>query len=336
MIPGPQDRNPPAAPPVMMFVILTAAALLAAASPANAHADIALADEAHVIPAGGALDFGTTLHYHRVVGTVQVTETGAAALTVVAIHNETGARQVIAGPGGDLRFNALVRCCDDASWAPYTIRLENPGPSAVEATARITLVHDGLGVLVDDAETGAASTAFLVFGVIMAAVAIRIYLADAKPNGGERRTRIAAGLLLASWLVSLPMSIWGMTRYGGGVNAAIAGATADLPPMDHPIVTVHVILLVGLIALWSAATLTWASATRRLDAHPRRLALVAFAAAASAAIATLDLGLEYRSVAVPGFLALLTVPLPAWHGARLWVQPPPTTTGGPDPRPSKP
>ncbi len=233
--------------------------VLAMAVPALAHGDVPVVDEVLVLDPGTSASFDAALHYHRLVG--QVTGDGPVRVRLVA--SRTGEERVAAGPGTDLRFNELVRCCDEA-WAPHTLLVENVSGEAVTVVARARLVHDDLAVMVDGAESGTRAA------IVLLALGWSVLVwRQTRRNDADvplRRPAIAFALL---GLFVLGLGSYASVRYGlGGAPSVVAG-NADVPVLPtNPIVS-RASLLLGLsMAGWALSGAWWVRARRGAPRMP--------------------------------------------------------------------
>ena len=138
---------------------LLATMLLVALVPAAAaaHGDSRLVDDVIALAPGASASFDGELHYHRVVGKVAA----GSPVRVRLVAARSGQDVLTVGPGTQLSFNDLVRCCDEA-WAPHTLVIDNRSDRPVIVTARVSLVHDDLAVMVDAAESGTRASIVLM------------------------------------------------------------------------------------------------------------------------------------------------------------------------------
>jgi hypothetical protein len=239
------------------LLIAGALALIAlgvAPPPALAHGDEQLVDGAVRLAPGESVGFDGELHYHRVVGRVEAD----GPVSVRLVDARTGAEVLDLGEGTLVRFNALVRCCDEA-WAPHTLVIVNPGTRAVTATARARLVHDDLAVMVDGAESGTRAS-IVILGLCWSAL---VWRALRRPDTGiTLRRPVVAFALLVTFVLGL--GVYARGRYGiGGAPSVVAG-NADVPILPlNPIVS-RASLLMGLTMVgWALAGLWWVRARSR-------------------------------------------------------------------------
>jgi hypothetical protein len=233
--------------------VLLAALLLAALVPAAAlaHGDIRLVDEVIDLAPGASVSFEGELHYHRVVGQVSAD----APVRVRLVAARSGQEVLTVGPGTQLSFNDLVRCCNEA-WTPHTLMIDNLSDQPAIVTARVSLVHDDLAVMVDGAESGTRASIVLMglgwWGLVWHAARRR------RADVFLRRPAIGLAVLSAFVLV---LGTYGAVRYGAGGPAAVIAGNADVPviPMN-PIVS-RASLLMGLTMIgWAGVGIWWVRA----------------------------------------------------------------------------
>jgi hypothetical protein len=233
--------------------VLLTALLLVGLVPAAAwaHGDIRLVDEVIDLEPGASASFDGELHYHRVVG--QVTADVPVRVRLVAAHS--GQEVFTVGPGTQLSFNHLVRCCDEA-WAPHTLVIDNVSGIPVIVTARVSLVHDDLAVMVDGAESGTRVSIVLMglgwWGLVWHAARRR--------RAAVPLRRPAIGLAMLSSFV-LGLGTYAATRYGVGGPAAVVAGNADLPVIPMNTIVSRASLLMGLSMIgWATVGIWWVRA----------------------------------------------------------------------------
>lgn len=288
---------------------LVALPLLAAT--ASAHENKLVADELVSIAPGASVEYPVTLHYHRLVGAVAA----EGSSLVVGVSGPGGTTRV-AGPGSDLRVDALVRCCKGTTWAEHVVTIENVGAAAASPQVRLVLLHDGLSVTADDAGAGAA-VSLLVLVAVPSALALRRLRRRQAPAETRRPLAVAWGALAALCLLAAALALPSMLLYGGGPAAGAMASAAHLPWVGNAFVTTSDLLLLALLALWILALLAWASAARRERTATTRL--LGGVLAAGALAASIAWAIEGPSWPVPllAGVAASAVPL-AWA----WRAPP--------------
>ncbi len=253
-------------------VLLAAASLVVVVSPAAwAHGDSRLVDEVIELAPGASAGFEGELHYHRVVG--QVTSDGPVRVRLVAARS--GQEVLTAGPGAQLAFNDLVRCCDEP-WAPHRLVIDNVTDRPVTVTARVSLVHDDLAVMVDGAESG-TRTSIVLIGLSWWGL---VWHAARRRRADVPLRRPAIGLAVLSVFV-LGLGTSAAVRYGVGGPAAVVAGNAALPiiPMNPTVSRASLLMGLSMIG-WAVVGIWWVQA-RGPAARPPWVALgVALAGAA--------------------------------------------------------
>lgn len=260
-------------------VLLAAVSLAVAVPPAAwAHGDIRVADEVIDLAPGASARFEGELHYHRVVGQV----VASAPVRVRLVSARSGQEVLTVGPGARLSFNELVRCCDEA-WAPHTLVIDNVAEHPVTVTARVSLVHDDLAVMVDGAESGTRASIVLMglgwWGLVWRAARRR--------RGDVPLRRPAIGLAVLSVFV-LGLGTYGAVRYGVGGPAAVIAGNADVPVIPINPVVARASLLMGLSMIgWAVVGIWWVQARGAAARVPWVALGVALAGAAGVVAVTI-------------------------------------------------
>ena len=229
--------------------VLLVAMLLVAVVPvaASAHGDSRLVDEVIDLAPGASASFDGEVHYHRVVGQVAA----ASPVQVRLVAARSGQDVLTVGPATQLSFNHLVRCCDEA-WAPHTLVIDNLSDRPVTVTARVSLVHDDLAVMVDGAESGTRASIVLM-GLGWWAL---VWHAAQRRRADVLLRRPAIGLAALSAFV-LVLGTYGAVRYGVGGPAAVIAGNADVPVIPLNPTVSRASLLMGLSIIGWAAVGTW-------------------------------------------------------------------------------
>lgn len=244
-----------------------------APSPASAHGDLRLVDEVFTLSPGSSATFEGELHYHRMVG--EVTADGPIRLRLLDVR--TNQETLTVGPGTDLVFNELVRCCD-GPWTPHALVIENLAAVPVSVTARVSLVHDDLAVMVDGAESGTRA-ALVLIGLTWWALVWRAFARSSATIGLRRPAIGLAGLSV----LTLGIGTLAAVRYDvGGAPSVVAGhAMLPLLPMN-PVVS-QATLFMGVSMLgWAGVGWWWVRARR--DVHQVAWAALGVALAGGAAV----------------------------------------------------
>lgn len=283
-------------PRALALLALPALALLALLAPsATAHTDKIVADDrALVVPAGGSESLAFSAHYHRLFGTYRA-DGGPVVLTVLRESEFTAGFAGEAPPqpvwslgpvSGAGTFNAAIDCCDDATWTPFRLVIDNADATrgaTVTLTAKAT--HDDLLVGMSGVEGGPIWT-WAPFWGMTALFAYRLARAPANPPpaGDARRFALASlGVACVAALAPLALALWGNAKFGGGpVPGFVAAAGTLLPHFGTAA------LFGGALLAWAASLALWLRACR-IAAHdaraPRRPLLVAAAGHALFALA---------------------------------------------------
>jgi hypothetical protein len=227
-------------------------------APALAHGDVLLVDEEVVLDPGEVASFDAELHYHRLVGRV----TSDGPVRVRLLGADTADEVVTVGPGTQLAFNELVRCCDEV-WAPHTLLLENVGAEAVTVTARAALVHDDLAVMVDGVEDGTRASIVLFalgWSALLWRGVRRSTARDDRRGGGRSLRRPSVGLALLSLFVA-GVGTYAALRYGVGGAASVVAGNGDLPVLPRNPWVSRASLLLGIALLgWTLVAAWWVRA----------------------------------------------------------------------------
>jgi hypothetical protein len=265
------------------------------AAPALAHGDALLVDEVVVLGPGEVASFDGELHYHRLVG--RVTSDGPVRVRLVGA--DATDEVVSVGPGTELAFNELVRCCDEV-WAPHTLLLENAGVAVVTVTARAALVHDDLAVMVDGVEDGTRAS-IVLFGLGWSALLWR----GTRRSGGRRDglrggvrslRRPAVGLALLTVFV-LGVGSYAALRYGVGGAPSVVAGNGDLPVLPRNPFVSRASLLLGIALIgWTLIAAWWARA--RPSTARRRWSALGVALAGSVIVVATAITAAYGGPAI--------------------------------------
>ena len=260
------------------------------AAPAVAHGDERIVDERIVLAPGGSATFTGEVHYHRLVGRV-LSDGPVVVRFAPADPTESVADGVAMGPAVELRFNELIRCCDDDGWTPYRLVIENAGDEAVTVVAHVGLVHDDLAVMVDGAESG-TRVSLVVAALGWAALVLR---ASRRSGPGIPLRRSAVGLIALTAVV-VGLARWGANVYGGA-GVPLLAAASDVPVLPiNLFVSRASLILAGLMLVWGAVALWWVRA--RPAADRRRWQLVGVGLLGLVGWAALRMAFEYGAVAI--------------------------------------
>jgi hypothetical protein len=235
---------------VVLALGLAAAALGAAASPAAAHGDVPLVRGSLTLAPGEVAAYHGSVHYHRLVARV----VADGPVRVRLQDFVTGEVVLEAGPTLRLAVNELIACCDDATWTPYTLVIENVGDRPVALRARAVLVHDDLAVMVHGAEPGTREGA----AVITAAWIVLLWWGRRRPGPASALRRAGrASAVLAAGVVIAGASGW--LAYGRPGAAGLVAGLSHVPVLPwNPLVS-RVSLFLGVaIVGWLVAGALWA------------------------------------------------------------------------------
>jgi hypothetical protein len=291
--------------------------LVVVAVPAAAHGDVLLVDEMLVLEPGGTASFAGQLHYHRVVG--RITSDGPVHVRLVA--SGPGTEVAVLGAGTHVSFNELVRCCD-VVWTPHTLLIENLGDGPVTVSARASLVHDDLAVMVDGAEDGTRSS---IVGLGLGWAAL-VWWARRRTDHTVPLRRSVVGVAIVT-LTVLGLGTYAAVRYGvGGAPGVVAGG-GDVPllPMNPIVSRASLLMLLSMVG-WATVGIWW------VRARPRATRLgwlsVGAALAGAVVVVAVAISLAYGNplVQVAWFVAAATPVL------ALLVAGPATPPRGPDDR----
>lgn len=258
---------------------------LALAAAAHLDVDVGSGDESFALAPGESRGFAFDVHYHRLVGRVEVD----GAPVVLAVFDDAAFASRASGSAAFWRsaplsgargLNVLVDCCDGASYSEFHLVIEHAG---VAGAANVRVVakaaHDDLLVGMSGAE-GDVFQNSVVFWLVGGTHTWRLVRARRAPVGGvdaPAALRRSVLLLAAPLGVASAAAAWGVARYGGGVTAGAVAAAGRLLPSFG----IAALVLVFLAAwAWSAAVWTRAQRHALAVAESRRGVLVVGAAAA--------------------------------------------------------
>lgn len=257
--------------------------------PAGAHGDVRMADSQVDLAPGESISFDGELHYHRLVGRIDAD----GALVVELIDDRSGATAFQMGPSSSLRFNHLIRCCSDATWASHTLSVTNPTTATVRSTVDVDLVHDDLAVMAFQAESGIVSSV-VVMALIWSSVMWRV---ARRPGRTVRLTRSVGWAVAVAGVVIVP-AFFGTLRYGTFGPPALVAALADLPVIPvNPFVSRASLLIGTTMILWALAASRWARS--RTVASRRGWTLLGLGLVGSVAAAVAAMATAYDPVAIP-------------------------------------
>jgi hypothetical protein len=256
---------------VAMVGLLTMLLLAVTSTSVLAHGDVPLVDESLVLAPGTSASFDGDLHYHRLVGEV----IGDGAIRVRLVESRTAAEVLTFGPGTRLSFNELVRCCDEP-WTPHTLVIENVSRTHVAVTARASLIHDDLAVMVDGAESG-TRVAIVVLALVWSGA---VWQATRRHHAGPSLRGSTLGLALLTILV-LGSGTYAMIRYGTPGAPSVVAGNADVPVLPmNPVVSRASLLMGSSMLGWALVGVWWVRARDRAARIPWTVLGIVLAGAA--------------------------------------------------------
>ncbi len=215
-------------------------------SPAYAHPDFPIADKAVEISPGRFVEFPLSVHFHRVVGSLEVISPEAGAVTALLMDDQAFARYAAGEAWSPLyssgrtdrgKLNYVIACCrivllsreyrQELTYTPYHLVLDNTAsPSSVTVRLRAVLLHDGLAVVVHVAEPFGIIPMIGFFSAIGVGMSVfmRRKIRAASPSSpsearqGPKILLLSLGSLASFVVLSLFVvngGITGMSSYGG-------------------------------------------------------------------------------------------------------------------------
>lgn len=261
--------------------VLAAALLVGAAPMAGAHGDAPGFQGSGTVAPGAFVAFEASVHWHRLVGTAS-SDSDEAPL-VVEVYGPDDALYYVAGPGTQLRINALVECCRDATWSLHAFLVRNVGDVAATVDVELVLLHDDLAVVAHGAEGDGPWMTLTIVTLLAAVPAWRAHATTPPhPERGRRWLRIGWWTLGASWAIVLGFTLYGWTRYGGTPLEALRAGFAPMP-MHGAFFNSFMLVMLALMAAWGVTLAAWVmsehSGQPATAQGGRRLALAAAAGA---------------------------------------------------------
>lgn len=214
--------------------------------PAYAHPDFPIADSVLQVSPGGFVEFPLSIHFHRVVGTFEVTSPAGGTITALLMDDDAFTRYAAGQAWSPLyssgrtdrgKLNYVIACCrivllsreyrQQLTYTPYHLVLDNTAsPSSVTVRLRTVLLHDGLAVIVHVGEPFGIIPMIGFFGVI--GVGMSVFMrrksraaTPATPyeaREGPKILLLSLGSLASFVVLSLLVvngGIAGMSSYGG-------------------------------------------------------------------------------------------------------------------------
>lgn len=291
--------------------------LVAFAPSAAAHEDVTAAAGIVEVAPGESANIPVEVHYHRLVGRVSVLDDAGGPGVALRVHGPGDAPPQEAGAGTDFRVNTVVKCCIGEFWTPHVLEVRNLGAEAVRVRVDLSLVHDNMAVLADDAESGAVMTSLAIFGGVSVAAWVRSRRAPLGTGGAFPWAVASTGAFVVLWAAAAAIGIVGSSRFGGSLVAGLLAWPADLPRMASQFVNTQALVIMGFMLVWSASLLLWAEAARRADVDRHHVARLGLMLGAGALAGCVLWGVEEGTVLVPILLAVATAAVPLWGGSRM-------------------
>lgn len=217
---------------------------------AHAHLDapVASGDEAFQLAPGEERSFPFHVHYHRLLGRIDV---GGEASVTLAVYDEPAHEARAAGGvaepfwrsepfSGARGFNVLIDCCDGTGDERYHLVVAHAAgaaPADVRLTAKAA--HDDLLVGMSGAE-GDAFQNTGAFWVLCGVLAVRFGRGKVKaaPAGASRTLRQSVVWCAAPFALAALAGAWGAWRYGeGGAAGVVAAAAVVFPSFGAVVLT---------------------------------------------------------------------------------------------------
>ena len=318
--------------------------VIAALSFAWSHPDIRVADETFRLEPGDARAFPMAVHYHRLVGTLDIGGGSPDDVRVLVVDEAVWRAEGDDVPVSQAEFaamehetgvlNHLLRCCD-AGYSDYRLIVRNEGMNAMQVDLRAWAVHDDFAVVVDRAETGAFGVPATLFSVLSIS-ALAVVARRRRSNGvalhesseierPPRRSGTADASDALTWsaaiagiavVLAVALGLTGALRYATDPVTGMMSVLADVPVPGGPFGSRAAMVMGVLLLAWCIAIGTWIRAAATARRGPVRAVGVALGAISLAG--GLAMGIAYGSLLVPGVLGLiLGVPLmvAAWRAS---------------------
>lgn len=198
-------------------------------------------------------------------------------------------------------------------WASHHLTIENVHDTAVTVTARASVVHDDLAVMVDGAESGTRA-AIVLLGIGWWAMARRAF----------RRTEVrmplrvpVIGLAVLTTFI-LGAGSYASVRYGIGRAPAVVAGTGDLPVLPmNPIVSRASLLMGFSILGWALVGVWWIQA--RTLADRGRWMVLGFGILGAASVVAVAITVAYGGPLVQAGWILAAAPFHR-RGARRFTE----------------
>jgi len=310
--------------------------LIALPSPAYAHPDFPIADKAVEISPGRFIEFPLTVHFHRVVGSLEVISPEVGTVTALLMDDQAFTRYAAGQPSpklyssgttGSARLNFLIACCRviqlsreynrELTYTKYHLVIDNTqSSSSVRVKLRASLLHDGLAIIVYGGEPFAVAMVGPFFGAIGLTMAFMIRRVRRAPVAPLPDSRVGRRIMLLSMaslaifvlacMLALGWAIAGSRAYGGSLIDGLSARAAEVPSRLE--------FLWSFPVLWMAGVLLWMRGFGKAAAAGSRLlgSIGVIEGAGSLLVGAL-LAFHYRSIVLPTLFAAI-VGLPQIRG----------------------
>ncbi|MBI3022198.1 MAG: hypothetical protein HYU03_00980 [Thaumarchaeota archaeon] len=265
---------------------------------AYAHPDFRIVNEILEVPAGRFVEYPLSVHFHRVVGAFEVISPINGVITILIMDDPSYAIYASDKQVSPLyssskinkgTLNFLVPCCKEPRSEPGVMLEEAPGGFAgaynryhlvvdnanssanARIMLRVTLIHDGPGVVLHDGEPFATVQLGGFFGIVGFMMGMHMWRSIRRSpstveSQANRKVMLASvrcvAIFAASTLIGFTMAVLGARSYGGslvdGLVASLAGI--QLPP--NPFVGSELILLPITLIPWILALIIWVKGFR--------------------------------------------------------------------------
>ena len=264
-----------------LLAALVLALLAAPTALAHLDTDVGSGDEAFELAPQETRTFGFYVHYHRLVGRVDVSDGAAVQL---AVYGEMEHQAFVAEQAdepvwrsGDITrdagFNVLIDCCDGVSDSRFHLVVSNPSDTtAAHVRLAAKVAHDDLLVGTSGAE-GDVFQNSVVLWIIGGFLAYRLArdarapaaLAQPGARAWQRHLMRSAAWAAAPIALALAAGAWGSARYGGGgvIAGMVATAAAMFPSFGGAF------LVLAFVVASTMAIVEWLRAYRALRGASR-------------------------------------------------------------------
>jgi len=258
---------------------------------AYAHPDFRIVDGTVVVPQGGFTEFLLPVHFHRVVGTFQVTSPVGGLVEVVLMDDQAYVEYAAGKPTSRLyssgeisqgTLNFLIPCClrsgvdppgqynQELTYTKYHLVVENrnASPSAT-VRLRVDLLHDGPAVIMYYGEPFAVAQLGSLFVVVGAGLGLWLR----KRAKGRTVTALVADKMIGRKVIMLSLASFGILIFAAisviGLSAlldrtrAFGGAEAEAFMATDADLSLSLAILGGTVSLlavivpWIFAGYVW-------------------------------------------------------------------------------